>query len=81
MAKFEIAPRVTYVDRVGWGARTDIPRLGNKVARNIRTHVIIHHTVIIDSDATPNLWETESEVFEKMKRLQTIRPDLGDDVP
>lgn len=81
MAQFTIAPRVTYVDRAGWDARQDRPRLGHRVPRADRTHVIIHHTVIVDQDATPNLWETEDEIFRKMRQLQTIRPDLGEDVP
>src|SRR3990170_1011537 len=70
-----------YLSRGAWGARTDIPRLGNLVSSDRRTHVIIHHTVIIDNDATPDLWETLDEVKLKMRQLQTIRPDLGLDVP
>lgn len=81
MAKFDIAPGVTYLDRNSWGSRRDIPRLGRIVPRNSRTKVIIHHTVIVDSDTTKNFWETEDEVIQKMKQLQTIRPDLGKDVP
>ncbi len=90
-----ITPRVAYYERDEWGARTDIPRLGGPedprrtgsgyrrrlVPRDRRTHIIQHHTVIIDDDATPNLWETTAEVFRKMRQLQTIRPDLGLDVP
>ena len=70
-----------YLSRGAWGARADIPRLGNLVSSGRRTHVIIHHTVIVDSDATPNLWETVDEVKLKMRQLQTTRPDLGLDVP
>jgi hypothetical protein len=81
MAKFDIFDGLTYLDRTGWGAREDFSRLGFYVPRGERTHVIIHHTVITDPDATPNLWETEDEVITKMKQLQTIRPDLGLDVP
>jgi hypothetical protein len=33
------------------------------------------------SDQSPNLWETQREVFKMMRRLQTVRPDLGMDVP
>ena len=80
MAKFDIAP-VIFVDRAGWGARQDLPRLGHRVLRITWTHVIIHHTVVVDPDATPNLWETENKVFGRMVQLQTIRPDLGLDVP
>ena len=72
---------LTYLNRAEWGARTDIPRLGHPVPRTARTEAIIHHTVVIDSDATPNRWETRAEVETKMRQLQTIRPDLGLDVP
>ena len=77
----EIQPGLTYLTRAEWGARTDIPRLGHDVARTARTEAIIHHTVAIDDDATPNLWETLDEVRVKMRQLQVIRPDLGLDVP
>ncbi|MCU7827820.1 MAG: N-acetylmuramoyl-L-alanine amidase [Candidatus Thiodiazotropha sp. (ex Myrtea sp. 'scaly one' KF741663)] len=82
MAKFEIVPGLVYVDRETWGADPDHPRKGYKVGRDRRTHVIIHHTVMPDtSDASSNLWETEKEVFGMMRKLQTVRPDLGMDVP
>lgn len=77
----EIQPGLVYLTRDDWGARTDIPRLGHPVNRLDRTEAIIHHTVIIDNDATPNRWETLAEVKAKMVQLQTIRPDLGLDVP
>lgn len=81
MAKFKITPELTFVDRSGWGASKAHLRKGYKVARKQRTHVIIHHTVMPDNDRTKNIWETESEVFQMMKKLQTVRPDLGLDVP
>ena len=81
MAKFDIIPGLTFVDRSGWGADTAHSRLGRMVSRSKRTHVIIHHTVMPDTDQTKNLWETEQEVFQMMRRLQTVRPDLGKDVP
>lgn len=81
MAKFDIASNVTYVDRAGWGSDRSIPRLGRIVPRTQRTKAIIHHTVIVDSDATKNFWETEAEVIQKMRELQRARPDLGRDVP
>ena len=77
----EIQPGLTYLTREDWGVRTDIPRLGHSVNRLDRTEAIMHHTVIIDNDATPNRWETLAEVKAKMVQLQTIRPDLGRDVP
>ncbi len=77
----EIQPGLTYLTREDWGVRTDIPRLGHSVNRLDRTEAIMHHTVIVDNDATPNRWETLAEVKAKMVQLQTIRPDLGLDVP
>lgn len=81
MAKFDIVPTLTFADRSAWGANSKYPRLGHRVPRAQRTHIIIHHTVMPDPDATKNLWETEQEVFQMMRRLQTIRSDLGLDVP
>lgn len=82
MAKFDIVPGLTFVDRSSWGADPQYPRKGHKVGRDKRTHVIIHHTVMVDNDdKSPNLWETENEVFSMMRKLQTVRPDLGFDVP
>ena len=82
MAKFEILPGLTFVDRSGWGAKSTFPRMGHRVPRSKRTHVIIHHTVVSDvNDTSPILWETLPEVYRNMRRLQTIRPDLGNDVP
>ena len=68
--------------REQWGARPDLPRRGRRVAPLDRTEVYIHHTVITDSDATPNEWESLGEVRARMRDLQIIRSgDLGDDVP
>ncbi len=72
----EIQPGLLYLTRADWGARTDIPRLGYQVNRLARTEAIMHHTVI-----TPNIYQTLAEVKAKMVQLQTIRPDLGLDVP
>ena len=83
MPKFEIAPGLVFVDRKGWHADVELPRKGRKVARSRRTHVIIHHTVVVDElDDTPNLWERETSIFKNMRKLQVIRrEDLGADVP
>ena len=77
----QIQPGLTLLTRTDWGANRTIPRLGVTVARSERTEAIIHHTVIVDSDATRNLWTNLAEVKAKMRQLQTIRPDLGMDVP
>ncbi len=77
----KIAPDVHFMSREEWGARTDLPRLGTLIPADVPTEAIQHHTVIIDQDATPNRWESVAEVIVKMQQLQTIRPDLGRDVP
>jgi hypothetical protein len=77
----DIAPGVRYLTRRDWGANPAYPRKGYAVTRDKRTHVTFHHTVSIDRDATPNVWETLDEVKAKMRQLQVIRPDLGNDVP
>lgn len=65
-----------------WGARTDLPRRGHSIGRTKRTEVFVHHTVIVDNDATVNEWENLDEVKQRMRILQTIREsDLGADVP
>ena len=77
----KIAPGTVYLSRREWGADENLPRLGQEYPAGEPTEAIQHHTVIIDSDATPNLWESAAEVIPKMQQLQTIRPDLGLDVP
>ncbi len=72
---------IIVLSRSDWGARTDLPRLGAMVNRGSRTEVFIHHTVIIDGDDTTNEWEDLDEVKQRMRELQTTRPDLGRDVP
>ncbi len=77
----KIARNVYFMPRTEWGARTDLPRLGVIYPPDEPTEAIGHHTVIIDKDATPNRWESVSKVIVKMRQLQTIRPDLGNDIP
>lgn len=81
MAKFEIVPELTFYSRSEWATNANLPRLGGRVERRDRTHVFVHHTVTPDSDTTPNIWESESEILSRMRELQVIRPDLGLDVP
>jgi hypothetical protein len=73
-------PKIEYLTRAQWGARTDLPRLGYFVPANARYELHIHHTTAIDNDPTPNRW-SRSEAIAYMRKLQTIRPDLGLDVP
>ncbi len=81
MAIFEIVPNLVFISRSEWASNINLPRLGGKVDRSDRTHVIIHHTVTPDSDETPNVWENHDEILVRMRKLQVIRPDLGLDVP
>jgi hypothetical protein len=74
-------PKIEYLTRQQWGARTDLPRLGYFVPANRRTELHVHHTTAVDNnDTTPNRWE-RSEAIRYMRILQTVRPDLGLDVP
>lgn len=77
----QITPTLLYLRRREWSPDVTLPRLGYTVPRDRRTHAILHHTVVIDDDATPNVWESLSEIKMKMRQLQVIRPDLGLDVP
>jgi len=76
-----IAPGLIYLSRADWGADPRYPRLGYAVPAAQRTEAIVHHTVVVDNDATKNVWETLDEVKAKMRQLQVIRPELGLDVP
>lgn len=76
-----LSPKILYLEREDWGENPNLPRLGALVLAEDREYAIMHHTVVIDHDATPNLWQTIVEVRRKMQQLQTIRPDLGYDVP
>ncbi len=72
---------IRYLTRTEWGANTQLPRLGYTVPTNRRTEIWVHHTAAIDSsDTTPNRWGL-ADAIKYMRRLQTVRPDLGLDVP
>ena len=65
---------VVYVDRATWGARD--PRRGRILdPANIRG-VVVHHTVM----PAPPAGDLPA-ISAYMRRLQTIRPDLGAEVP
>lgn len=70
-----------FLTRAKWGADNSLPRRGHLIGPLHRTEAFVHHTVIVDSDASANEWETLAEVKKWMRRLQKIRPDLGLDVP
>ena len=70
-----------YLSRADWGANTELPRLGYSVTADKRTELHVHHTAAVDSsDNTKNRWSLENAI-KYMRRLQTVRPDLGKDVP
>lgn len=73
----QIAPGVLYLTREDWGARPWVVG-GHLMNPNEKTEVPIHHTVTVDLDATPDLWETVEEVKVHMRRLQVIRSDITD---
>ncbi len=77
----ERGTKMRFLSRLDWGADPAFPRKGVFVRASQRNKVFFHHTVTIDNDDSPNVWETLAEVRAKMRRLQTIRPDLGNDVP
>ncbi len=80
-----ISPRVTLLNRADWGARhgyrlggADDPRGGRRyIAKSERTHHVFHHSVIVDTDVSKNIWETLAKVRANMCVIQGARPDLG----
>jgi peptidoglycan hydrolase-like protein with peptidoglycan-binding domain len=72
---------VIVLSRSQWRADNRLPRRGHLIGSTRRTEVFIHHTVVIDRDTTPNEWQTLSDVKSRMRQLQTMRPNLGLDVP
>ena len=71
----------TLLTRRDWGADPREIAVGHPRTPADWKRVVFHHTVIIDNDATPNLWTNAAEVKAKMRQLQKIRPDLGSEVP
>lgn len=72
--------RIEYVPRAQWGATqaTEDFIAGRRVRTRIeKTEIHVHHTAAIDrDDSTPNRWDYD-EAVAYMRRLQTVRPDLG----
>ena len=73
---------VTYYTRAQVGYNDTLyPRRGYVVLPAAREGWVHHHTVGADTDGTKNRWESEAKILVKARRMQTVRPDLGLDVP
>jgi len=77
---------VIFLDRQAWGADAipyrlggrDDPRPGKRdIALSERLGSVNHHTVSVDPDTSPNVWENVAEVKANARRIQQARPDLG----
>lgn len=72
--------RIEFVPRAQWGASQTTENFiaGRRVRTKAeKTEIHVHHTAAIDSnDSTPNRWDYD-EAVAYMRRLQTVRPDLG----
>ena len=83
----ELLTDVLYLTRADWGADQSLPRLGYTTDRNgvdlylLKTEVDLHHSVAVDNDDTPDIWETLDEIKAKCRAMQVVRPDLGSDWP
>lgn len=71
---------LVYVPREQWGSsrETESYIAGRRVYLPAdKQSVHVHHTAAIDvDDNTPNRWD-KAEAIAYMKRLETVRPDLG----
>ena len=83
----ELLTDVLYLTRRDWGADTSLPRGGYATDRNgediylRKTEVDLHHSVAVDRDDTPDIWETLHKIKPKCRAMQVVRPDLGNDWP
>lgn len=83
----ELLDDVLYLTRADWGADSNLPRKGYTKDRNgvdiylRKTDVALHHSVVVDNDPTPEIWETLDEIKAKCRHMQVVRPDLGNDWP
>lgn len=73
---------VRWVDRDGWGA-APLPRLGHVVPHEQFVGLAVHHTVtvVVDVDRDGFVDGDLDDIAAHMRYLQTVRPDLGLDVP
>ena len=74
---------VRYLSREDWGADPDLPRLGHEIDHAQLRGVVVHHTAFAmgDYDGDGYIAGDLDDIQAYMRRLQTIRPDLGLDVP
>ena len=83
----ELLTNVLYLTRADWGADQSLARRGYTTDRNgvdiylLKTEVDLHHSVAVDNDDTPDIWETLDEIKAKSRAMQVVRPDLGSDWP
>lgn len=80
MAELQLSPKLIFLTRDEWDD-SGAPRLGQPVPVVDHTEAYQHHTVGIDSDATPNQWGSLLDCKRRMRFLRTVRPDLGEDIP
>ena len=75
---------ITYLTREEWGADASLPRRGYQIngAAKFR-RIFNHHTVMVmgDWDGDGIVHGDLDDIKRYMQTLQTIRPDLGLDVP
>jgi hypothetical protein len=72
---------VTYLDRSAWGAGP--VRVGYSAPHGQFVGLVAHHTVFVisDYDGDGIVRGDLDDIKRYMRRLKTMRPDLGDDVP
>ena len=72
----------TFYSRKQWGAKR-LPRLGHVVKKHQFRRLVGHHTVSVvkDWDGDGFVRGDVDDIFRFMRNLQTVRPDLGLDVP
>jgi hypothetical protein len=73
---------VQWIDREAWGA-APLPRLGHVVPHEQFIGLAVHHTVTVvaDVDRDGFIDGDLDDIATHMRHLQTVRPDLGADVP
>lgn len=73
---------VQWIDREAWGA-APLPRLGHVVPHEQFIGLAVHHTVTVVADVDRDGFVDGDldDISAHMRYLQTVRPDLGLDVP